>query len=167
MRALTINAAELLRVPGTRRQVRTAVPLAALAIDDPRVDGDVDVDVTLESTIDDVLVTGTLAVAWSDECRRCLAPLADTLRVEVDERYAPAGTDIADAFPFEHGQIDLAPMVREEVLLGVPDAPLCGPDCAGLCPVCGVDLREGPCGCERDERDDRWSVLDQLREPGE
>ncbi len=165
MPALTVNATELLRVPGTRRHVQAAVPVADLDIHDPRVDGDIDVDVTLESSIDDVLVTGTLAVAWSDECRRCLTPLADTLRVAVEERYAPAGSDVADAFLYEHGQIDLAPMVREEVLLGIPDAPLCGPDCAGLCPACGADLRDGPCGCDRTEPDDRWSVLDQLREP--
>ena len=62
-----------------------------------------------------------------------------------------------------NGQIDLAPMVREEVLLAVPDGPLCRPDCPGLCPICGADLAEGPCGCDTTERDERWAVLDQLR----
>ena len=69
-----------------------------------------------------------------------------------------------EAFPIENGQLDLAPMVREEVLLGVPDAPLCRDDCAGICPSCGADLNDGPCGCTTTVRDERWAVLDQLRD---
>ena len=65
-------------------------------------------------------------------------------------------------FPIENGQLDLGPMVRENVLLGAPDAPLCRDDCPGLCPICGTDLQLGPCDCDRTERDDRWAALDQL-----
>ncbi len=60
----------------------------------------------------------------------------------------PGRTVDPEAFPIERGQLDLAPMVREEVLLGVPDAPLCRDDCAGICPECGADLAAGPCGCD-------------------
>ena len=50
-------------------------------------------------------------------------------------------------------------MVREEVLLAIPDAPLCRDDCPGLCPVCGVDLESSPDHGHPEERDERWSVL--------
>jgi uncharacterized protein len=162
---LLVNAAELLRQPGTQRRLDVAVPLAEVDVADPRLTGDIAVDVTLTSSLDDIVVAGELRVAWSDECRRCLEPLARDLVAEVEERYAPGGGD--DAFPIEHGRLDLAPMVREEVLLAIPDAPLCRPDCAGLCPTCGADLNDGPCGCDRDVRDDRWAVLDVLRQSGE
>jgi uncharacterized protein len=166
---LLVNGAELLRQPGTSRSIEVAIPLADVGVDDTRLSGDVAVDVMLASTIDDVEVRGQLSVAWSDACRRCLRPLADTLVIDVDERYAeadPTGRRPVDpeAFPIEHGQIDLAPMVREEVLLGVPDAPLCRPDCPGLCPTCGADLATGPCDCSPAAGDERWAVLDQLRE---
>ena len=168
--ALLVNATELLRQPGERRHIDVVVPLADVDVDDPRLSGEIAVDVTLESTLDDIIVTGGLSVDWSDTCRRCLRPLADTIRVSVDERYAPVretlGTRTVDpeAFPIEHGQLDLAPMVREEILLGVPDLPLCRPDCPGLCPTCGADLNAGPCGCQTETRDERWAALDQLRE---
>ena len=165
--ALLVNTAELLRQPGSERHLELSVPLGDIAIDDPRLGGSVAVDIALVSTIDDIVVTGRLAVPWSDECRRCLKPLSETLVVDVAERYAeedPTGRRRVDpeAFPIEHGQVDLAPMVREEVLLAVPDAPLCRPDCAGLCPTCGADRNVDPCGCDADVRDDRWAVLDQL-----
>lgn len=170
-RRLLVNAAELLRQPGTTRDVSTAVPLDAVGVDDPRVHGDVTVDVTATSTLDDIEVAGTLAVEWSDHCARCLRPLADTLRIDVAERYAEASDDPGRptdpaAFPIEHGQLDLAPMVREEVLLGIPDAPRCRADCPGLCPVCGADLADGPCGCDTAVRDERWAALDQLKDDG-
>ncbi len=168
---LVVNAVELMRVPGTRRIVDRTVALADLDIDDPRLTGDVTVHLVLESSIDDVDARGEVTVAWSDECRRCLQPLADTLRVHLDERYVepddqrPADPTDLDTFPVVRGQIDLRAMVREGLLLGVPDAPLCRDDCPGLCPTCGADLSTGPCGCDPVERDDRWAVLDQLREP--
>jgi uncharacterized protein len=165
---LLLNATELLRQPGTVRAISTTVPQADVDVDEPRLHGDIAIELTLTSTLDDIEVAGTLTVDWSDECRRCLAPLGGPLTLAVDERYAPASDDPGrrvdpEAFPIEHGQLDLAPMVREEVLLGVPDAPLCRDDCAGICPECGADLAAGPCGCGGEVRDERWAVLDQLR----
>jgi DUF177 domain-containing protein len=166
--ALLVNAIELLRQPGISQHLEIAVSLAEVEVVDPRLTGDVAVDLRLTSTIDDIVVTGRLTVAWSDSCRRCLRPIDELLVVDVDERYAepdPEGRRPVDpeAFPIEHGQFDLAPMVREEVLLAVPDGPLCRPDCPGLCPTCGADLAAGPCGCDTEVLDDRWAALSELQ----
>ena len=88
---LRVNAVELGRQPGTRRHIVRSIPLADVDIDDARLAGDVTVDVTLESTLDDIVVSGELSVDWSDECRRCLRPLADTLRVEVERAVRRTG----------------------------------------------------------------------------
>ena len=165
---LLVNATELLRQPGTVRSISTSVAQADVDVHEPRLHGDIAIELALTSTLDDIEVVGTLTVDWSDECRRCLTALTGPLTVEVEERYAlvsddPARTVDPEVFPIEHGQLDLGPMVREEVLLGVPDAPLCRDDCAGICPECGADLTTGPCGCARDGRDERWAALDQLR----
>ncbi len=65
----------------------------------------------------------------------------------------------------EGDQIDLAPAVREYVLIELPDGPLCRDDCAGICPECGADRNEAPCECDTSVRDERWSALDDLRLP--
>lgn len=168
-RQLLVNASELLRQPGTVRTVAASVPLAEVDVADDRLSGGVDVDVTLTSSLDDVEVEGTLTVAWRDQCRRCLTPLAEDLEIAVHERYVrepapPGDAEGPEEFPIENGQIDLAPMVREELLLGVPDAPLCREDCAGICPSCGADLNAGPCDCDTTVRDERWAILDQLKD---
>jgi uncharacterized protein len=143
--------------------VDTLVARTDVGLDDPRLTGEVSVDVTLESTLDDVVVTGRLRIGRRDACRRCLRPIEDVIEIEIDERYGAAPDPSGERFPIVNGQINLGSMVREEVLLAVPDAPLCRPDCPGLCPSCGADLAAGPCSCDTTVRDERWAVLDQLR----
>jgi uncharacterized protein len=166
---LVVNAVELLRVPGTRKHVSVVIAPVDVDAASEAIAGDLTVEVDLESTVDDVGLSGTIGVPWAGHCRRCLRTLAETLVIDVDERYAdssgPLGPAAIDAaFPIERGEIDLRPMVREEVLLAVGEARLCRPDCPGLCPVCGKDVSVEPCDCDTTVVDDRWSVLDQLRE---
>jgi uncharacterized protein len=54
-------------------------------------------------------------------------------------------------------------MVRENILLEAPLAPLCRPDCAGLCPTCGIDLNSATCDCVTAVVDPRWEALSQLK----
>jgi len=68
-----------------------------------------------------------------------------------------------ETYPIHGDHIDLEPMAREAVVLGLPLAPLCRPDCKGLCPSCGADLNQGPCGCPPAAADPRWAALDALR----
>ena len=86
------------------------------------------------SNIDGIVVTGPISIPWRAPCRRCLTDVAGVAEVVVDEVYQDeVGDD--DAFQIEGDQIDLAPAVREYVLLELPDGPLCRDDCAGICPV--------------------------------
>lgn len=64
-----------------------------------------------------------------------------------------------DAF---EGEIDLADMIWEVLLLGLPERVLCREDCKGLCPICGADLNAGSCGCVPDTSDPRLAVLKDL-----
>ncbi len=48
-----------------------------------------------------------------------------------------------------------------------PIAPLCRPDCRGLCPVCGADLNEDPAHEHRDDPvDPRLAALADWQSPG-
>lgn len=161
-RALRLNTVELLRQPGTRRPVDVEVAPAELAIDDPRISDAIEVDLEAESTNNGIVVTGTVGVEWSDECRRCLRPVQATVGVEVDELYQDDVSD-PDAFEIGPDALDLAPMVRDHVLLALDTpGPLCRDDCAGICPSCGAELADGPCGCDTTVRDERWAALDDL-----
>jgi len=52
-----------------------------------------------------------------------------------------------DRYFYQGDHIELAPMLREHIILAAPMQPRCGENCAGLCARCGKDLNEGPCQC--------------------
>lgn len=123
----------------------------------------IEIDLEAESMSDGVVVKGSVRAAFQGECRRCLSPLAGYIDVDIRELYQVEVTD-PDAFAIIGDQIDLVPMVRETVLLELPDAPVCQPDCAGLCPQCGVDLNVVTCECVTETVDPRWAALEGLRD---
>jgi uncharacterized protein len=166
---LVLNVVELLRRPATRRPLHVEIEAQGLTLGgDARVsDGaPLDVDLVVESLTDALTVSGEVRTTWQGTCRRCLGPAGGPIVVEVQELYQAHPTS-EEAFPFDGEQVDLAPMVRELVLMELPAAPLCREDCAGLCPTCGADLNAGSCDCPVDDRDPRWAALDVLRQTPE
>lgn len=59
-------------------------------------------------------------------------------------------------------QLDLDQLLTEDILLDLPSKFLCSPDCKGLCPICGKNLNQGDCGCEKDTVDPRLAILKEL-----
>jgi uncharacterized protein len=96
------------------------------------------------------------------ECVRCLVEFHQPLHTQFSELYlfntphstgdlqvksgaqVHASSEMGVIVP-EDGNIDLAPLVREYILLEIPIRPLCRPDCKGLCILCGADLNTDPC----------------------
>ena len=59
----------------------------------------------------------------------------------------------------DHHELDLETPVREAFQLAEPIAPLCRPDCPGLCVVCGGRLEEGTHDHPDDDIDPRLEAL--------
>ncbi|MFH1475453.1 MAG: DUF177 domain-containing protein, partial [Chloroflexota bacterium] len=63
----------------------------------------------------------------------------------------------------DHHDLDLEPLAREAILLAAPIAPVCRPDCRGLCAECGIDLNTGPHDHGEAPGDPRLAKLGELR----
>jgi uncharacterized protein len=70
-------------------------------------------------------------------------------------------TELDEAY-VENGEIDLAEVVREQILLDLPEQVYCSDDCKGLCPKCGSNLNLIDCNCIFSEIDPRWAALKGL-----
>lgn len=94
---------------------------------------------------------GRITAVASGQCRRCLAPVRIPVETAVAVVFSadPDAADDPGVYPVVEPviEIDLTPVLREELLLAVPSFVLCREDCAGLCQRCGADLNSGPCGC--------------------
>lgn len=98
-------------------------------------------------------------------CRRCLVPVEVVIDEGVDLLFTEdQGADDPSAvvIPPRSTELDLGETIREELILAAPEFALCREDCRGICPRCGKDLNDGPCGCPP-ERDRRWAALEALK----
>jgi uncharacterized protein len=156
------------RQPGAMREARRSVPAPTAfgteLIGVPK-GAPLAVDVRLESVTEGVLVTGTVTTPLHGECARCLEPLTDELVVDIVELFAypDSATDETSSADEVHrigaDYLDLEPVVRDGIVLGLPWTPLCRPDCAGLCPTCGERLDDLPADHAHDTIDPRWAAL--------
>ena len=159
LRPLRINAVELLRQPGAIRDVVLDIDAASLDAEHERLVGDIHIELRLTALNDGIDVDGAVSAAWATLCRRCLTDVSGIAVGAVDELYQIEPLD-PDAYVIEDGQLDLAPLVRETVLLELESERVCRDACAGLCPVCGVDRNATECSCDTTVSDERWAALE-------
>jgi len=144
----------------------------ALSADDPVWEGagfklatELTVRATAEgSSTRGVWVRGSFLGRIQTQCRRCLEALevevADELAVFFDPEATAADEDLTlYVLDPDCDELDLRPVMREAVMLAVPDYPICGEGCRGLCPSCGINLNESQCDCAEAEPDPRWAPL--------
>lgn len=165
MQDLKVSVAEILGRPAATRHVRIREPLDEVRVDLARLKTEpVVAELRLESVVEGVLVTGPAAGDLTCRCARCLTEFDSRFQIEVCELFAGPGHLLEeDTYRVEGEEIDLEPMLRDEITLSLPLNPLCRSDCKGMCARCGRDLNEGACDCVEDAMDPRWAALDAVR----
>ncbi|GAA1901582.1 YceD family protein [Williamsia serinedens] len=171
MSPFVLDIRSLGRRAGTMTQVHRTVSCDhAIGLDLIGIpaESDIDLDLKLEAVTEGVLVTGTVSGETAGQCARCLEPLGGTVTVFLTELYAyPDSTtdqtsDADDIHRISDDHIDLEQAVIDAVALDLPMAPLCRPDCAGLCSECGVRLDAAGPDHGHEVIDPRWAALKDL-----
>lgn len=167
---IDVDVGDLAGHPGASREVRVTGPIEDLDTEVARLPQDrpVRAELLLEGVVEGVLATGTLEGVIEETCSRCLKPFERSFSIEVHELFAPGGGPTEDEYRLPpEGVIDVEPMVRDAVGVEMPFAPLCRPDCLGLCERCGGDRNLGECTCPAESADSRWSALAAIDFPEE
>jgi uncharacterized protein len=171
---LTWNVAGLLAdVTGAER----TYPVAGveLDLDDTELAQPIDGEVRLSRTNRGILVHARLGTALKAECSRCLRDIRVPVAIDLREEFLPS-IDLASGKPVDddeepdvlrltdHHEVSLETPVREAIWLAEPIAPLCRPDCPGLCAVCGGRLDDGEHDHPDADIDPRLEALRAFRE---
>jgi uncharacterized protein len=132
-----------------------------------------ELDLTLQSVSEGVLVTGTVTAPTTGECARCLTAIESDLEIDLTELFAYPGSETeATTEDDEVGHvvsaqgidtIDLEQTIVDAVGLLLPFSPVCQDDCPGLCPDCGVALVTAGADHHHDKIDPRWAKLAALK----
>jgi uncharacterized protein len=71
--------------------------------------------------------------------------------------------DYSDEYTLaDNDNIDLSVLLREDILLELPSKVLCKTNCKGICAVCGKNLNDGSCSCNKHMIDPRLEKLKEL-----
>lgn len=173
---LRFNVAELLQAaPGTSD--RHDITGLRLSLDeDLELARPIEGRITLTNSGRGILVQGQLTTALAEHCSRCLRDAESAITIDLEDEALPS-IDIETGLPVgdqdepgslrldDHHELDLEPAVRDAISLAEPIAPLCRPDCPGLCDTCGEDLTAQP-GHHHDDDDvdPRLAVMASLRD---
>ncbi len=87
-------------------------------------------DLEVEILDDSLLVQGSLNILLACQCVRCLKKFEFALELDPWTLHLPLAGE--DAVSVNNDTVDLTPLVREDILLGFPQHPLCKPDCGGI-----------------------------------
>ncbi len=112
-----------------------------------------------------IFINGFVKGRVGSPCFRCLEPGLVVIdhKFEIfetfdDNRQEQLGAGI---LKYDKGLwlINIRQVIREQLVLAMPDKILCIDDCLGLCLVCGGNMNSTTCGCLADTGDPRLNVL--------
>jgi len=99
-------------------------------------------------------------------CVRCLEPAGTEIEIDAREVDQPPSRDDELRSPYvSDGNLDVGRWANDALVLALPSQPLCRPDCAGLCAVCGESLNDADPEAHRHETggDPRMAKLRELK----
>lgn len=189
---MRVPVTDLVGQPGATRPLTAAVDRDELG-DEPlgpaegALAGPIDLDLDLDAVVEGILVRGTVTARFELPCARCLETQAVDRAVAVAELFVDprrrddghaergggAGRQVQGSGDDDYEivddltAIDLSTMLRDTILVDLPLRVLCRDDCAGLCPICGVNRNNGDCGHDREApaTDPRWARLAEIDVP--
>ena len=121
-----------------------------------------------------VLVSSRVRAELEFRCDRCLDPFSSPLdseykaslkpkpKIPSEEEKESKGDDLETEF-YEGEEIDLTPLIQDQILLALPPKAVCREDCRGLCQRCGQNLNRGTCQCADQKMDPRLEPLKNFR----
>ena len=94
------------------------------------VTGPLEYDLEAQRLEGGILVTGSLRLPMQYECVRCLKPFSQSL--ELPDWTCHLALTGEEQVEVNNDVVDLTPQIREDILLALPQHPLCKDECGGL-----------------------------------
>ena len=124
----------------------------------------IDVTATAKNRASLVSLTIRACFSYSRSCDRCSTDFAREMDMLFEHKLAQTLVDDGndDYIETPDFKLELDDIVISDILLSLPQKNLCKDDCKGLCQICGKNLNEGDCSCDKREIDPRLEMLKQF-----
>lgn len=124
----------------------------------------IDVTATAKNRASLVSLTIRACFSYSRSCDRCSTDFTREMDMLFEHNLAQTLVDDGndDYIETPDFKLELDDIVISDILLSLPQKNLCKDDCKGLCQICGKNLNEGDCSCDKREIDPRLEMLKQF-----
>ena len=124
----------------------------------------IDVTATAKNRASLVSLTIRACFSYSRSCDRCSTDFTREIDMLFEHKLAQTLVDDGndDYIETPDFKLELDDIVISDILLSLPQKNLCKDDCKGLCQICGKNLNEGDCSCDKREIDPRLEMLKQF-----
>lgn len=124
----------------------------------------IDVTATAKNRASLVSLTIRACFSYSRSCDRCSTDFTREMDMLFEHKLAQTLVDDGndDYIETPDFKLELDDIVISDILLSLPQKNLCKDDCKGLCQICGKNLNEGDCSCDKREIDPRLEMLKQF-----
>jgi len=158
--SLQLSLIDLEKAP---RRLQGTVPVSDLALgvkdDLLHFDHPLEYDLEAEQLGEAVLVQGRLHLPVNCECARCLQPFVQEVNLEEWAVHLPLTG--SDKVALNGDWVDLTPYLREDIVLALPQHPVCGAGCGGMKKP--PPETQNPVGTGSSETSETWAALDRLK----
>jgi uncharacterized protein len=156
---LIVPVRDLIGSPGKERRFsgRRSV---RLRLGETTIDGPMTVSGVVGGLQDAVKAEFRVTAMAHLSCTRCTTEWDEPVEAEGEQFFGKEPDE--DGYMIVDGSVDVGKPAQDELALALPAAPLCRPDCLGLCPTCGTDLNTDPCDGHGEESASPFSVLKDL-----
>ncbi len=122
-----------------------------------------------------VFLTGIVNVDVKFECDRCGEDFLYQLNTEyyyifkqgednhLSLKEVECSVDDCHTVYLKEPVIDVSDVLREQILLAIPERRICNDECKGICLYCGIELNKETCKCSGDSPHSPFAVLKQLK----
>ncbi len=109
---------------------------------------------------------GNIIAKVTFNCNLCLKQFEKEIAFDMLEVFSKDSTDNDEIWIFSSKDniIKLEEPIKTNLLLNLPMKALCSENCKGLCHICGHNLNDSDCGCDRDYIDPRFEKFLHLFE---
>ena len=124
----------------------------------------IDVTATAKNRASLVSLSIRACFSYSRSCDRCSTDFTREMDLLFEHKLAQTLVDDGndDYIETPDFKLELDDIVISDILLSLPQKNLCKDDCKGLCQICGKNLNEGDCSCDKREIDPRLEMLKQF-----
>ena len=116
-------------------------------------------DLEIQKEQDNLLLQGKLRVTLDCECARCLKSYLHNIQMDKWVCLVPLTGD--EKAPVINDSVDLTPYIREDIVLALPQHPVCGPDCQGI--RSRLEVPDNRSTGDGNVKSSPWKELDKLK----